>query len=487
MSESEIVKLYENLSLAEEDGAVLEMSEEVGVEGLEDVDRCLVEVETVGDNTFMFIFIKEENRNRVWQRGPWHFGKSLIALEKPLGVGSISKLRFNKADFWVQIHDIPILCMNRRTAKWMAEQLGEVVEIPLESKECWGKYMRVKVRLDILKPLKRWLRPKLGKSDEITMVGLRYERLPDFYYTCGRIGHVLQECQDEDARKLALESTQTRFGSWMKAQTGEKLKSRNNSQMFGSSLKKSRSLDLFREDDREGSVSLKQGSRSVTESSMSKSTASTKMVKVTQQKTLIKDGPSGPSQIEDMCVDGLENGPSESPSELGLVGCESNPNSNFNKRALGNEFPLVSIQEASPVKINQVLSGESSVQPMQAENLISHLTPKKKTSRKWKRFAREGQQHQIFGRISSPLQRLLSASKPSKRLVKGSISSPNSAKNGGAPRKGKSPQKNKSFLSNQGIIEQSSSGVEGQGCKRKVVLDLLDGDIRDSKRGKVTT
>ncbi|KAK3223807.1 hypothetical protein Dsin_010832 [Dipteronia sinensis] len=164
MSEADIAKLYENLSLAGEDGAVIEMTEEASVEGIKNVDKCLVgrvlsgkkvnreafkglieqiwssigqvEVELVGDNLFMFYFNNGEERNRVLQRGPWHFGNSLIVLEKSVGSGTISKLRFYKADFWVQIHDIPLLCMNRRTAKWLAEQIGEVVEIPSESREC---------------------------------------------------------------------------------------------------------------------------------------------------------------------------------------------------------------------------------------------------------------------------------------------------------------------------------------------------------------
>ncbi|KAK2637676.1 hypothetical protein Ddye_025471 [Dipteronia dyeriana] len=163
MSDAEIAKLYENLSLADEDGAVLEMSEEASIDGIKDVDRSLVgkvlsskkvnreavkglieqiwnqfgrvEVESIGENLFLFYFNSKEERNRVFQIGLWHFGNNLIVLEKPVGPGNISKLDFNKVDFWIQIHDIPILCMNRRTTRWLAEQIGKVVEIPRISKE----------------------------------------------------------------------------------------------------------------------------------------------------------------------------------------------------------------------------------------------------------------------------------------------------------------------------------------------------------------
>ena len=42
MSATKIAKLYENLSLANEDGAVLEMLKEASIDGIKDVDRCLV-------------------------------------------------------------------------------------------------------------------------------------------------------------------------------------------------------------------------------------------------------------------------------------------------------------------------------------------------------------------------------------------------------------------------------------------------------------
>jgi hypothetical protein len=220
-----------------------------------------VEVELVGENIFMFYFINIEDRNRVWSRGPWHFGNNLIVLEKPSGTGNIAQLGFNKADFWVQIHDIPICCMNRRTAKWLAEQLGEVVEIPAESRECWGKFMRVKVRIDITKALKRWLRLKLSKSEEVTNVNLKYERLPEFCFACGKIGHSVKECQDEEARLVALEGSQSKFGSWLRAVVPDRSKPRFGSQGNGSSTERSRSIEASRESEGDGSVSLRQGSR----------------------------------------------------------------------------------------------------------------------------------------------------------------------------------------------------------------------------------
>ncbi|KAL5808623.1 hypothetical protein ACOSQ3_029314 [Xanthoceras sorbifolium] len=51
--------------------------------------------------------------------------------------------------------------------------------------ECMGKFIKVKVMVDLLKPLKRGLRVQLGKGrEEILSVMVCYERLSNFYYHC---------------------------------------------------------------------------------------------------------------------------------------------------------------------------------------------------------------------------------------------------------------------------------------------------------------
>ncbi|TXG56754.1 hypothetical protein EZV62_018067 [Acer yangbiense] len=478
MVDSDIAKLYENLSLADEDEAVLEMAEEVKTDGIGDIDKCLVgkvltgkkvnrdafkgvieqiwnayghvEMELVRDNTFMFYFNNSVDRNRVWNKGPWHFGRSLITLEKPVGSGDIEKLGFDRADFWVQIHDIQILCMNRRTAKWLAEQLGEVVEIPSESRECWGKFMRVKVRLDISKPLKRWLRLKLGKSEEVTMVGLKYERLPEFYFACGRIGHGIMECTDEEARKMALEVTPTKFGSWMKA---------------------SRSLEVSREDEGDGSVSVKPGSISAYLDS-SNLVASRSMLKEKNQGTLISVIGGGLSKIDEMVVDGLDVGPMEGEQEKAHHGRALSKSQQKEKESQAVVESICPMIEAQP---NQTLlhsSASSQHQVQQSEIPKFHSPPKQKSNRKWKKTVRESHLRQSLIRISSPLHRLLAVSKSGKKPGRSKNSPPSAVKSASGKKKEKSPLKliSSSHVSPSQRRETPSikSTGEGQMCKPKV-------------------
>jgi hypothetical protein len=49
----------------------------------------------------------------VWcyNGGPWHFDRALLVIQEPRGLGDVRLMSFDKATFWVQIHNAPMLCM----------------------------------------------------------------------------------------------------------------------------------------------------------------------------------------------------------------------------------------------------------------------------------------------------------------------------------------------------------------------------------------
>ncbi|XP_050229355.1 uncharacterized protein LOC126678502 [Mercurialis annua] len=152
-------------------------------------------IETVGSNLFIFHFGSEADRRRVLMGGPWNYQEYLLVLEAPTGIGDITEAKFNLVPFWIQIHQLPLMCLNKEAGLSLGKQIGEVEEVDHgASGDCLGKYIRVRVKVDVTKPLKRGLKVRVDSAGSIITAVLRYERLPELCYRCGTLGHPILEC-----------------------------------------------------------------------------------------------------------------------------------------------------------------------------------------------------------------------------------------------------------------------------------------------------
>ncbi|KAL3518801.1 hypothetical protein ACH5RR_021390 [Cinchona calisaya] len=82
-----------------------------------------------------------------------------------------------------------------------------------------GKHIKLLVEVDITKPLLRGTMDRL--EGELRWPNFTYERLPDFCYQCGIIGHFEKSCVQRSTRTS--HSDRPQYGSWLKANMGSKL------------------------------------------------------------------------------------------------------------------------------------------------------------------------------------------------------------------------------------------------------------------------
>lgn len=155
-----------------------------------------VKIEELGENIFLFKFGAEVDKRKILSGGPWHFENGLIILKEPVGIGEITKQDFTHVSFWVQIHNVPIMCRDTETIQELGEAIGRVEEVGTDDNgDCFGKYIRLRISVDVTKPLIQML--ELEQEDEgekpVPML-VRYERLPDFCFVCGCIGHQYRIC-----------------------------------------------------------------------------------------------------------------------------------------------------------------------------------------------------------------------------------------------------------------------------------------------------
>ena len=75
-------------------------------------------------------------------------------MEKFEESSKLNELTFDKW-FWVQVHDIPIHFMSKQVAENTCDIIGEVRRSPESTEDDGGKFIQVRIRLDINLPLCR--------------------------------------------------------------------------------------------------------------------------------------------------------------------------------------------------------------------------------------------------------------------------------------------------------------------------------------------
>ena len=80
----------------------------------------------------------------------------------------------------------------------------------------WGKYLRVRVQLDVTKKLIRGKKIAV-EGGEQRWISFKYERLPNFCYRCGLLSHGLRDCRKGKVEALP-ELPALQYGAWLKGE-----------------------------------------------------------------------------------------------------------------------------------------------------------------------------------------------------------------------------------------------------------------------------
>ena len=177
------------------------------------------EVRDMGDHKVLFIFSEASDVDKVLLGEPWSFDKSPVALKKVQQHTDLKGLDFESASFWIQVHDLSLNSMTLGVAKDIVSTVGKVINCEADDKEyVGGNFMRVRVSIDLTKPLCRGQKLGLSNGDE-SWVSFKYERLPNVCYWCGRFTHHDKECFLWQKRKGTFKEEDQKFGSWLRANT----------------------------------------------------------------------------------------------------------------------------------------------------------------------------------------------------------------------------------------------------------------------------
>ncbi|XP_009111952.1 uncharacterized protein LOC103837344 [Brassica rapa] len=141
---------------------------------------------------FQFIFKHEHDLIDILNRGVHTFDNWSIVLDRWMEKPPEDYLKFIMV--WVQMRNIPVNHYTPETIEAMGEFAGHVVEVPFDPEKAQVKdYVRVLVRFDVSKPLRRSKKLTLP-GREVVNILYDYERIQKRCYTCQRLTHEQSMC-----------------------------------------------------------------------------------------------------------------------------------------------------------------------------------------------------------------------------------------------------------------------------------------------------
>lgn len=152
-------------------------------------------IKDMENGLFLFQFYRKEDMQWVLKGGPWSFDNAMLALEKVEAGENPANIKPWFINIWIQLYNLPVGYMLEAVGKQLGNCFGEYMEYDAKNNSSiWREYMRVRIKIDARKPLKR--RKKITKKDgKVFVVDCKYERLGEFCFTCGLVNHTDRFCR----------------------------------------------------------------------------------------------------------------------------------------------------------------------------------------------------------------------------------------------------------------------------------------------------
>ncbi|KAJ1401079.1 Zinc finger, CCHC-type [Sesbania bispinosa] len=160
--------------------------------------------------------LSESDLERVLKGSPWIFKNYWLCLQRwdrNLEPGS---LNFSTVPLKIQIWGLPFHCRSVSMGRRIGACLGEVKQSNIFESREKGSFIKVLVDFDLSKPLLAGV--NVGSQvDGIMWVDFRYERLPQFCYSCGLIGHEEDDCENVHVQAERDGQEESTLGPWLRS------------------------------------------------------------------------------------------------------------------------------------------------------------------------------------------------------------------------------------------------------------------------------
>ena len=173
-------------------------------------------ITNAGDNILLFKFEREMDADKVILGEPWSYDRHLVIFQRFEGSKALKEVEFKYCSFWIQIHEVPFKFLTPETVVEVGEMIGTVSKKRETSEIVGGTFLRVRIEVDITRPLCRGRRVTFEEGVD-RWVSFQYEWLPNLCFWCGMLLHDEKECDVWLKRKGTLDEEHKQFGHWIRA------------------------------------------------------------------------------------------------------------------------------------------------------------------------------------------------------------------------------------------------------------------------------
>ncbi|KAG8368276.1 hypothetical protein BUALT_Bualt15G0028400 [Buddleja alternifolia] len=126
-------------------------------------------------------------------------------------------LNLEWSDIYVRVSGLPLSLMNKNVAKIIGDHMGVFVEMDMSKNDFfWDSTFRLRVRINVCKSILRFMLLSISGGHDLKLV-FSYEKLLNFCYLCGIIGHIVDSCELRYQNSFVHPGEQTPYGPWLRA------------------------------------------------------------------------------------------------------------------------------------------------------------------------------------------------------------------------------------------------------------------------------
>lgn len=160
-------------------------------------------------------FYHELDIQKVIDGGPWSFEQAMLVYHQVKDGEDPTAVPLQQVDMWVQVYDIPRGFLSENILKSVGSSIGTYIKSdPSTFVGGWKPYVRIRVSINISKPLKRKLKIK-REGNDWSWLNFKYEKLGTFCFVCGIIGHAERDCNVVYAHPEKI--VEKAYGTWLRA------------------------------------------------------------------------------------------------------------------------------------------------------------------------------------------------------------------------------------------------------------------------------